>query len=49
MLGIALAFIGLQGIPSEYAAIAYMESMVKPRDWKDLPSSRAPIFRDPAL
>jgi len=23
-----------------------MESMVKPRDWNDLPSSRAPIFRD---
>jgi haloalkane dehalogenase len=27
-------------------AIAYMESIVQPRDWEDLPASRAPIFRD---
>ena len=39
------AFIGPQGIP-RVRAVAYMESMVQPRDWEDLPSSRAPIFRD---
>jgi haloalkane dehalogenase len=27
-------------------AIAYMESIVQPRDWEDLPPSWAPIFRD---
>jgi haloalkane dehalogenase len=44
--GSALGFHWASRYPERVRAIAYMESMVKPRDWKDLPSSRAPIFRD---
>ena len=44
--GSALGFHWASRHPERVRAIAYMESMVRPRDWEDLPSSRAPIFRD---
>ena len=44
--GSALGFHWASRHPERVRAIAYMESMVQPRDWKDLPASRAPIFRD---
>ncbi len=44
--GSALGFYWASRHPERVRAIAYMESMVKPRDWGDLPTSRAPIFRD---
>jgi pimeloyl-ACP methyl ester carboxylesterase len=44
--GSALGFHWAERHPERVRAIAYMESMVRPRDWEDLPSSRAPIFRD---
>jgi len=44
--GSALGFYWASRHPERVRAIAYMESMVRPRDWEDLPPSRAPIFRD---
>jgi haloalkane dehalogenase len=44
--GSALGFHWAFRHPERVRAIAYMESIVQPRDWEDLPSSRAPIFRD---
>jgi haloalkane dehalogenase len=44
--GSALGFHWASRHPERVRAIAYMESMVQSRDWEDLPSSRAPIFRD---
>ena len=44
--GSALGFHWASRHPERVRAIAYMESIVQPREWKDLPSSRAPIFRD---
>ena len=44
--GSALGFHWASRYPERVRAIAYMESMVQPRDWEDLPASRAPIFRD---
>jgi haloalkane dehalogenase len=44
--GSALGFYWASRHPERVRAIAYMESMVQPRDWEDLPVSRAPIFRD---
>ena len=44
--GSALGFHWASRHPERIRAIAYMESMVQPRDWEDLPPSRAPIFRD---
>jgi haloalkane dehalogenase len=44
--GSALGFYWASRHPERVRAIAYMESMVRPRDWEDLPASRAPIFRD---
>ncbi len=44
--GSALGFYWASRHPERVRAIAYMESMVQPRNWEDLPSSRAPIFRD---
>jgi pimeloyl-ACP methyl ester carboxylesterase len=44
--GSALGFHWASRHPGRVRAIAYMESMVRPRDWEDLASSRAPIFRD---
>jgi haloalkane dehalogenase len=44
--GSALGFHWASRHPERIRAIAYMESMVRPRDWEDLPPSRAPIFRD---
>jgi haloalkane dehalogenase len=44
--GSALGFHWASRHPERVRAIAYMESMVRPREWADLPSSRAPIFRD---
>jgi haloalkane dehalogenase len=44
--GSALGFYWASRHPERVRAIAYMESMVLPRDWDDLPSSRAQIFRD---
>jgi haloalkane dehalogenase len=44
--GSALGFHWASRHPERIRAVAYMESMVRPRDWEDLPPSRAPIFRD---
>jgi haloalkane dehalogenase len=44
--GSALGFHWASRYPERVRAIAYMESMVQPREWEDLPSSRAQIFRD---
>jgi haloalkane dehalogenase len=44
--GSALGFHWAFRHPERVCAIAYMESIIQPRDWEDLPSSRAPIFRD---
>jgi haloalkane dehalogenase len=44
--GSALGFYWASRHPERVRAIAYMESIVQPRDWEDVPSSRAPIFRD---
>ena len=44
--GSALGFHWAARHPERVRAIAYKESIVQPRDWEDLPSSRAPIFRD---
>ena len=44
--GSALGFHWASRHPERVRAIAYMESMVQPRNWEDLPASRAPIFRD---
>jgi haloalkane dehalogenase len=44
--GSALGFHWASRHTERVRAIAYMESMVQPRDWDDLPASRAPIFRD---
>jgi haloalkane dehalogenase len=44
--GSALGFHWAARHPERVRAIAYMESMVQPREWEDLPPSRAPIFRD---
>jgi haloalkane dehalogenase len=44
--GSALGFHWAHRHQERISAIAYMESIVSPREWKDLPESRAPIFRD---
>jgi haloalkane dehalogenase len=44
--GSALGFYWTSRHPERVRAIAYMESMVQPRGWEDLPPSRAPIFHD---
>ncbi len=44
--GSALGFHWASRYPERLRAVAYMESMVRPREWEDLPSSRAQIFRD---
>jgi haloalkane dehalogenase len=44
--GSALGFYWASRHPERVRAIAYMESIVQPRDWEDVPASRAPIFRD---
>jgi haloalkane dehalogenase len=44
--GSALGFHWASRHPERVRAIAYMESMVQPRNWEDLPPARAPIFRD---
>jgi haloalkane dehalogenase len=44
--GSALGFHWARRHPERIRAIVYMESIVSPREWEDLPQSRAPIFRD---
>jgi haloalkane dehalogenase len=44
--GSALGFHWASRHPERIRAIAYMESIVWPREWEDLPPSRAPLFRD---
>ena len=44
--GSALGFYWASRHPERVRAIASMESIVQPREWDDLPPSRAPIFRD---
>jgi haloalkane dehalogenase len=44
--GSALGFHWASRHPERIRAIAYMESIVRPREWEDLPQSRAPLFRD---
>src|SRR5262249_34107653 len=44
--GSALGFHWASRYPERVRAIAYMESIVQPREWEDVPPSRAPIFRD---
>jgi haloalkane dehalogenase len=44
--GSALGFYWASRHPERVSAIAYMESILFPREWDDLPPSRAPLFRD---
>ena len=44
--GSALGFYWASRHAERVHAIAYMESMVRPRQWDELPLSRAPLFRD---
>jgi haloalkane dehalogenase len=44
--GSALGFHWASRHPERIRAIAYMESILYPREWEDLPPSRAPLFRD---
>ena len=44
--GSALGFHWASRHPDRVHAIAYMESIVRPREWEDLPQSRAQFFRD---
>jgi haloalkane dehalogenase len=44
--GSALGFHWASRHSERVRAIAYMESIVRPREWEDLPPSRAPLFRD---
>jgi haloalkane dehalogenase len=44
--GSALGFDWASRHPERVRAIAYMEAILFPREWDDLPQSRAPIFRD---
>jgi len=44
--GSALGFYWASRHPERVHAIAYMESILFPREWEDLPQSRAPLFRD---
>ena len=44
--GSALGFDWARRHPDRVRAIVYMEAMVQPRNWEDLPPDRAPLFRD---
>ena len=44
--GSALGFYWASRHPERVRAIAYMESMVRTREWQDLPEARAQFFRD---
>jgi haloalkane dehalogenase len=44
--GSALGFYWASRHPERVSAIAYMESILYPREWEDLPQSRAPLLRD---
>lgn len=44
--GSALGFYWARRHPQRVRAIAYMESVVLPRDWEDVPQDRAPLFRE---
>lgn len=44
--GSALGFYWASRHPERVSAIAYMEAILFPREWHDLPQSRAPLFRD---
>ncbi|HZR76498.1 haloalkane dehalogenase [Bradyrhizobium sp.] len=44
--GSALGFDWASRHPERVRAIAYMESIVYPREWEDLPQARAQFFRD---
>ena len=44
--GSALGFYWASRHPERVHAIAYMESLVRPRQWDELPPSRAPLFHD---
>ncbi len=43
--GSALGFHWARRHSQQVRAIAYMEAIVQPRDWSDLPQDRAPLFR----
>ncbi|HLB16999.1 MAG TPA: haloalkane dehalogenase [Burkholderiales bacterium] len=43
--GAALGFYRACRFPDEVSGIAYLEAMVRPRSWSDLPPERQPIFR----
>jgi len=43
--GAALGFHRACRFPAEISGIAYLEAMVRPRRWSDLPPERQPIFR----
>jgi len=44
--GSALGFYWARRHPERVRAIAYMESIVQPREWDDLPPDRAQLFRE---
>ena len=43
--GAALAFNRICSYPEQISAISYMEAMVRPRRWSDLPEERIPVFK----
>jgi len=43
--GAALGFNRIANHPEDFAGLCYMEAMVRPRKWKDLPEDRIPTFK----
>lgn len=43
--GAALTFSRISRFPDQVSGVAYMEAMVRPRKWNDLPAERIPVFK----
>lgn len=43
--GAALSFHRIARFPGQFSGLAYMEAMVRPRKWSDLPEERIPVFK----
>ena len=44
--GAALTFHRICRFPDQFQGVAYMEAMVRPRKWSDLPEERIPVFKN---
>ena len=44
--GAALTFHRVCRFPEQFQGVAYMEAMVRPRKWSDLPEERIPVFKN---